>query len=94
MRTFLHVDDDSSTDSKDKIRVEYDAPTSFLEISLRRTIRVPDNGESYDLPPDCGALPLYSVNEFKDKLPAEMVAKGRCFTAIYRVFVSFPKSKN
>ncbi len=54
-----------------------------LKISMRRTIRVPDTGSSYDLPPDCGAFPLYSINDFKHRLPENMTAKGGIFVPIY-----------
>ncbi|CZT42531.1 related to ubiquitin/ribosomal protein S27a fusion protein [Rhynchosporium secalis] len=64
------------------IRVTYggDHP---LNISLRRTVRVPDNGSSYNLPPDCGPFPIYSVKQYKDKLPNSMSAKGGMFLPIY-----------
>lgn len=32
-----------------------------LDISFRRTIRVPDNDKTYRLPPDCGPFPIYAV---------------------------------
>jgi len=55
-----------------------------LKISLRRTIRVPDNDESYSLPPDCGPFPLYSIDHHKEKLPRPMVAAGGVFVPMYR----------
>jgi hypothetical protein len=73
-----------SHDDKDSIRIEYDSAASYLEISLRRTIRIPNNDNSYGLPPDCGPFPLYSVNEYKSRLPADIVAKGGCFIPMYR----------
>jgi hypothetical protein len=48
---------------KDSIRVHYESPASFLEITLRHTIRLPDNEKSYCFPPDCEPFPFYSVNE-------------------------------
>lgn len=48
---------------KDSIRVHYGSPASFLETSLRHTIRLPDNEKSYCFPPGCGPFPLYSINE-------------------------------
>lgn len=55
-----------------------------LEISLRRTIRVPDNGKAYNLPPGCGAFPLYSVDDHRTQLSGDMVAKGGLFIPVYR----------
>jgi hypothetical protein len=64
------------------IRVTYGSCDS-LDISLRRTVRVPDNGTAYDLPPDCGPFPIFSVLEHKSKLPVEMGLKGGMFVPIY-----------
>ncbi|KAG0647390.1 hypothetical protein D0Z07_7168 [Hyphodiscus hymeniophilus] len=55
-----------------------------LKISLRRTIRVPDNGESYGLPPDCGAFPIYSVAKYTSRLPQKVVAKGGVFIPMHQ----------
>lgn len=57
-----------------------------LDISFRRTIRVPDNGKAYALPPDCGAFPVYSVNDYSKRLPQTMVAKGGVLIPIHRKF--------
>jgi len=61
-----------------------DADGQSLTISLRRTIRVPDNGTTYNLPPDLGAFPIYNVLDHKAKLPAPLVEKGGVFVGIYR----------
>ncbi|KUJ10777.1 ubiquitin-domain-containing protein [Mollisia scopiformis] len=58
-------------------------PHKVLDISLRRTIRVPDNDQAYLLPPDCGAFPIYSVNRFKHQLPNDMAEKGGLFIPMY-----------
>jgi hypothetical protein len=39
----------------------------------------------YDLPPDCGPFPIYSVREHAAKLPSSMVAKGGMFVPICRM---------
>ena len=64
------------------INIQYGA-TDNLEISFRRTVRVADNSTAYDLPPDCGPFPIYSVDEYKTQLPASMAAKGGVFVPIY-----------
>ena len=64
------------------IKVNYGG-YDHLEISLRQTIRVPDNGTSYALPPDCSPFPIYSVNSYKKNLPESMTAKGDLFIPIY-----------
>jgi hypothetical protein len=64
------------------IRVTYGG-VDKLDISLRRTVRVPDNGTTYELPPDYGPFPSYLVTEYKPKLPLEMSLKGGLFVPIY-----------
>lgn len=66
-------------------RVEDSNDNSTLEISLRRTVRVPDNGSSYSLPPDLGAFPIYNVLDYQARLPSSLVKKGVTFIPIYRM---------
>ncbi len=55
-----------------------------LKISFQRTIRVPDGEGDSELPPGMGTFPLYSVTNFKRKLPDAMAAKGGLFFPMYR----------
>ncbi|KAH8595364.1 hypothetical protein B0O99DRAFT_155247 [Bisporella sp. PMI_857] len=55
-----------------------------LQISFRRTIRVPDNAQSSKLPPSLGKFPLYQVKSYRSQLPPEMVAKGGLFFPMYQ----------
>ncbi len=57
-----------------------------LEISFQRTIRVPDGKGDSELPPGMGTFPLYSVENYADKLPGDMAAKGGIFLPMYRTF--------
>ncbi|QSZ31442.1 hypothetical protein DSL72_001007 [Monilinia vaccinii-corymbosi] len=77
---------DGEKSGHDKIRLTYvhAHSTELLDISLRRTIRVPENGEAHGLPPDCGAFPIYSVREYAGGLSEEMVLKGGVFVPIYQ----------
>jgi hypothetical protein len=50
-----------------------------LKIFFKRTIRVPDNQQNSDLPPDLGKFPLKKVSDFADKLPESMASKGGLF---------------
>ncbi|RGP63882.1 integral membrane [Fusarium longipes] len=47
-----------------------------LEITFKRTIRVPDKDEINNLPPDMGEFPLYRVDDYADKLPLSLAQKG------------------
>ena len=46
-----------------------------LSISFRRTIRVADNDETNDLPPDLGPFPVYNTKAYKGTLPRDMSGK-------------------
>lgn len=70
----------------ESIRIENGDIESFLEISFRRILRVPDNGKSYNLPPEFGKFPIYSVHTFSSTLPADISSKGGCFIPIYRKY--------
>ena len=58
-----------------------------MDISFRRTVRIPDDGKVHDMPPDCGRFPLYPVSQFKDRLPEEIVKRKGCFIPIYGMSV-------
>jgi hypothetical protein len=55
-----------------------------LEISFKRTVRVPDDGTVHKLPPGLGNFPLFNIDRFKNRLPEEMESKGGVFLPIYR----------
>ncbi|KAK2802132.1 hypothetical protein FQN50_007496 [Emmonsiellopsis sp. PD_5] len=54
-----------------------------LDISFHRTIRVPETNKSFDLPPDLGRFPLYSVRQFEKCLPTSISTKGGLFFPIH-----------
>ena len=57
-----------------------------LEISFRRTVRVPAHevdGKPSHLPPGMGRFPLYNVAEFSN-FPRQMIEKGGVFMPMYR----------
>lgn len=55
-----------------------------LEISFRRTIRVPDNNQTSNLPPDLGAFPLKPISKYVGKVTPDMAAKGGLLLPMYR----------
>ncbi|KAF8475538.1 hypothetical protein BDZ91DRAFT_817255 [Kalaharituber pfeilii] len=55
-----------------------------LVISFHRTIRVPDDNEEHNLPPNLGRFPLFNVEAFKSTLPLDMVEKGGLFFPMYQ----------
>jgi hypothetical protein len=65
---------------------------SDLRIQFHRTIRVPENRVTYDLPPDMGCIPLHNVAEFASRIPTEVNARGGIFFPLYQreaVWLSF-----
>jgi hypothetical protein len=75
-------DPKKSSSGHKTIRITYGGGDN-LDISLRRTVRVPDNGTAYDLPPDCGPFPIYSVKDYNSQLPKQTVIKGGLFVPVY-----------
>lgn len=53
-------------------------------LSLQRTLRLPDDDQTYPLPPGLGAFPIKRVEAFADKLPAHWVEKGGVFVPLYQ----------
>jgi len=59
-------------------------PEAKMKISLQRTLRIPDDGKAYPLPPDLGHFPLRRVDDFKDRVPAKWLEHGGIMTALYQ----------
>ncbi|KAI1769829.1 hypothetical protein F4818DRAFT_310234 [Hypoxylon cercidicola] len=55
-----------------------------LSITFQRTIRVPDNAGTSQLPPGLGRFPLFKVRDYASRLPPEMTAKGGVFLPMYQ----------
>lgn len=47
-----------------------------LTIDFQRTLRIPDDGRDYPLPPGLGCFPLRHVDDYADRLAAETVRRG------------------
>lgn len=55
-----------------------------LEVDLQRTLRIPDNGRDYPLPPGLGRFPLRHVDDFAARLPADWVRHGGVMLPMYQ----------
>ena len=51
-------------------------PGASLAINFQRTLRIPDNDETYSLPPGLGRFPLRHVDDFAARLPASWIEHG------------------
>lgn len=52
-------------------------------VSFQRTLRIPDDGQTYPLPPGLGIFPIFAVAEYAERLPAEW-ARGDAFIPLYQ----------
>ena len=63
-----------------------------LSIAFQRTLRIPDDGRSYPLPPGLGAFPLRRVKDFARRVPAAWRERGGYFIPMYQreaLWISF-----
>ena len=54
----------------------------------------PDDGTTYNLPPNLGNFPLYNVAHYKETLPEGMMLKGGCFMPVHGPSHSTPRVGN
>ncbi len=63
-----------------------------LTISFLRTLRIPDDGKTYPLPPGLGHFPIRRVDDYADKVPVEWREHGGVFLPMYQreaMWISF-----
>ncbi|MGH2413120.1 MAG: hypothetical protein ACRDEA_05405 [Microcystaceae cyanobacterium] len=53
-------------------------------VSFQRTLRIPDDGRTYPLPPGLGVFPIYQVEDYQDKLPQAWRETGGAFIPMYQ----------
>ena len=53
-------------------------------VSFQRTLRIPDDGRTYPLPPGFGPFPIYRVADFADRVPTEWHEYGGVFIPMYQ----------
>jgi hypothetical protein len=51
-------------------------PDAKVRISFMRTLRIPDDGKTYPLPPGLSTFPLRLVDDFKDRIPLSWKEHG------------------
>jgi hypothetical protein len=59
-------------------------PDAKCEIEFQRTLRIPDDGKDYSLPPGFGAFPARKVEDFAAKLDPKDVARGGILIPMYQ----------
>jgi hypothetical protein len=63
----------------DSVRFDRDFAVTF-----QRTLRVPDDGRTYPLPPGLGTLPIFPVGAYAERLPPAWRERGGVFTPLYQ----------
>jgi hypothetical protein len=61
-----------------------DAHGPGVTITFQRTLRIPDDGRTYPLPPGLGAFPLRLVRNYASRVPAGWAARGGVFLPMYQ----------
>ncbi|HEY6461102.1 MAG TPA: hypothetical protein VIY73_13150, partial [Polyangiaceae bacterium] len=63
-----------------------------LAISFLRTLRIPDDGKTYPLPPGLGRFPVRRVDDYAERVPVEWRERGGVFLPMYQreaMWISF-----
>lgn len=58
-------------------------PLATCQVTLHRTLRVPDDGSKHRLPPSLGAFPISHVEDHAAKLPASWAKRGGVFLPMH-----------
>ena len=59
-------------------------PKAKVEVSFQRTLRVPDDGESYPLPAGLGKLPLKHVEDYPERFSDHLLRRGGVLMPMYQ----------
>ncbi len=55
-----------------------------LAISFQKTLRIPDDGNVYPLPPSLGGFPICKIEDYSNKVPKKWLNKGGFFIPMYQ----------
>jgi hypothetical protein len=55
-----------------------------FQVVLQRTLRIPDDGKTYPLPPGMGRFPICRVEDYQDRVPASWKEHGGVFIPMYQ----------
>lgn len=55
-----------------------------FSVSFQRTLRIPDDGKVYPLPPGLGAFPIHRVEDYLDRVPETWREHGGMFIPMYQ----------
>lgn len=70
-----------------RVRIEHETVVWFGDrfgVTFQRTLRVPDDGRTYPLPPSLGVFPVLRVEDYADAVPAAWRERGGVFIPLYQ----------
>jgi hypothetical protein len=59
-------------------------PEARMRIDFQRTLRIPDDGKDYPLPPGLGRFPLRHVDDFHQRIPETWLEHGGVMLPMYQ----------
>lgn len=59
-------------------------PEATLKVEFQRTLRIPDDGRDYPLPPGLGEFPLRHVDDFHKRMPERWLQHGGVMLPMYQ----------
>src|SRR5882762_3913128 len=67
------------------VKLEHDiVQIGDLRVTFHRTLRIPDDGRRYPLPPSLGSFPVCRVEDYADRVPASWLEHGGVFLPLYQ----------
>lgn len=69
-----------------KVKVKDDAIRigPRFSVTFQRTLRIPDDGKAYPLPPGLGRFPIRQIKDYADHVPQAWRARGGVFIPMYQ----------
>ena len=55
-----------------------------FSLNFQRTLRIPDDGKTYPLPPGLGTFPVCKVEEYRERVPEAWAEHGGVFIPMYQ----------
>ena len=77
-----------------EVKVKRDALvfSDGFALNFQRTLRIPDDGGTYPLPPGLGTFPICRIEEYKERVPGTWAEHGGVFIPMYQreaLWISF-----
>lgn len=64
----------------------------IFALRFQRTLRIPDDGKTYPLPPGLGPFPICRIEDYRERLPSTWAEHGGVFIPMYQreaLWISF-----